>query len=160
MVEERADSPQPGFQEIMAAIAICQATLTNKIRAVQLNVGLVRQDLDKTRLRRSVTEQLISQMEDTVVEHALFISTLQSKVQALEYKVDGAENRNRRKNLRTVGLPEGVEDKNPTIFVEELLRSLFAAQYSPYFTVERAHRISPAHGLLGFPSTHSNISAA
>lgn len=55
--------------------------------------------------------------------------------------MDEAENRNRRNNLRIVGLPEGVEGKNPTVFVEDLLKGLLPeAQFSPFFTVQRAHR--------------------
>lgn len=45
-----------GFQEVMA-IAACQAALTGKIEAVQLDVGLVRQDLDKLHLRMSEVER-------------------------------------------------------------------------------------------------------
>lgn len=47
-------------------------------------------------------------------------------------------------------MPEGAEGKNPTVFVEELLRGLLpAAQFSPYFTVERAHRVPPVPGPPG-----------
>lgn len=62
------------------------------------------------------------------------------------------ENRSRCNNLRIVGLPEGMEGKNPTIFVEELICSLLpSAQYSPYFTVKRAHRVPPRPGPEGSP---------
>lgn len=45
-------------------------------------------------------------------------------------------------------MPEGSEGKNPTVFVEETLRALLpTAQFSPYFTMEHAHRIPPFHGL-------------
>lgn len=47
--------------------------------------------------------------EDTVVDHMASIHTLQTRVRALEYKVDDAENRNRRNNIRIVDMPEGVE---------------------------------------------------
>lgn len=86
-----------GFQEVMAATATCQATLTNKIEAVQLDVGLIRQDLDKLHSRVSEVEHQVGQMEDTVVGHTASLCTLQTKIKALEYKVDNAENR--RNNL-------------------------------------------------------------
>lgn len=70
-------------------------------------------------------------------------------MKALEYKADDAENRNRRNNLRIVGLAEGT---NPAVFVEQLLRNLLPnAQFSPYFTVERAHRVSPKPNIPGAP---------
>lgn len=106
----------------MAAIASCQATLTNKIEAVQFDVGLIRQDLDKIRARVSVVEQRVGQAVDTITEQNTSIRTLQSKVRALEYKMDDAENRNRRNNLRIMGLPEGMEGRNPTRFASFYLR--------------------------------------
>lgn len=149
-MEEQSDVQRLGFQEVMAAIALCQTALTNKIEAVQLDVSLIRQDFDKLRARVSDAEQRVRLTEDTVTEHTASICTLQMKVRALEYKVDNAENRNRRNNLHIVGMPEGAEGKNPTVFVEELLRGLLpAAQFSPYFTVECAHRIPPVPGLPG-----------
>lgn len=97
-------------------------------------------------------EQRVRQMEDTVSEHAASLQMLRSKVRALEYKMDDAENRNRRNNLRLVRLPEGVEGKSPTAFMEELLRSLLpAAQFSSHYAVERAHRIPPSPNHVDFP---------
>lgn len=136
------------------AIASCKATLTNEIEAVQLDVGLIRQDLDKLRSHISVVEQRVEQEE----EHTASIHTLQTKVWALEYKVDDAENKNKRNNLRIVGMPEGAKGRNPSVFLQELLRSLLPdAQFSPYFTVERAHQTPPAPG---FSSSHPDILTA
>lgn len=149
-MEEHSDVQRLGFQEVMAVIASCQTALTNKIEAVQLDVSLVQQDFDKLRARVSEAEQRVGLTEDTVMEHTVSICILQTKVRALEYKVDDAENRNRRNNLRLVGMPEGAEGKNLTVFMEEVLRELLpAAQFSPYFTVERAHRIPPVPGPPG-----------
>lgn len=52
--DDPAEMPQLGFPEVMAATASCQATLTSKIEAVQLDMSLIRQDQDKIRSR--VTE--------------------------------------------------------------------------------------------------------
>lgn len=73
-------------------------------------------------------------------------------MKALEYRAEDAENRNRRNNLRIVGLPEGAEGGDPTSFIEGLLRDLLPeARWSSYFTVERAHRIPPKPGPPGSP---------
>lgn len=91
-------------------------------------------------------------MEDMVAEHDGALHTLQSKLKTLEYRADDAENRCRRNNIRIIGLVEGAEGKNPTVFVEELLCSLLpATQLSPYFTVERAHHMPPQPGPQGAP---------
>lgn len=114
---------------------------------MQLDVGLIRQDIDKLCSHESEVEQHVGQTEDTVTEHTASIRTLQTKVCTLQYKVDDAENRNTRNNLWIMGIPEGAKGRNPPVFVEELLRSLLpTAQFSPYFTVERAHRIPPVLG--------------
>lgn len=138
--------------DIMSAIALCRPTLTSKIEAVQLDMGMMRQDGDKIRSRVTETEQRTGLMEDTVTEHSSAIRNLQTKMKALEYKADDAENRNRRYNLRIVGLAEGAEGTNPAVFVEQLLHNLLPnAQFSPYFTVERAHRVLPKPNIPGAP---------
>lgn len=70
-----------------------------RIEAVQLEMGLMRQDIDKLRSLVSETEHRVSATEDKVSEHSFTLCTIQSKIKALEYKVDDAENRNRRNNL-------------------------------------------------------------
>ncbi|XP_073480012.1 proteinase-activated receptor 1-like [Aquarana catesbeiana] len=116
----------------MAAISACQAALSGKIEAVQMDVGLIRQDLDKKRARLGAAEQKVGRVEDVTEEHSVAIRTLQNKVKVLEYHADDAENRSRRNNLRIVGFAEGAEGQNPATFVEDLLRSLLpGAQLSP-----------------------------
>lgn len=152
-------SSPPGIPEVMAAISSCQAavatcqtTLTTKIEAVQLDVGRLRQDLDKIRSRVTEAEQRVGVVEDTVSGHEASIRTLTTRVKVLEYRAEDAENRSRRNNIRIVGLPEGAEGRNPTTFTEDLFRSLLpAARLSPYFTVERAHRVPPRPGPEGAP---------
>lgn len=102
-------------------------------------MGLIRQDIDKLRSRVAETKHRVSKNEDTVVEHRAALRTLQTKVKALEYRAEDAENRNRCNNLRIVGLPEGVEGNNPTGFVEGMLHDLLPdARLSPQYVVERA----------------------
>lgn len=69
-----------------------------------MDVGLLRQDMDKLRSRVAETEQRVSNTEDTVAEHSAALHSLQTKVKALEYRAEDAENRNRCNNLRIVGL--------------------------------------------------------
>lgn len=66
------------------------------------------------------------------------------QTETLEYRAEDAENRCRWNNISIIGLVEEAEGKTPTVFVEELLRSLMpVAQLSPYFTMESAHRMPP-----------------
>lgn len=83
--------------------------------------------------------------------HNTDLRTLHTKIRALKYKTEDAENCNRRNNLHIVGLAEGVEVPHPE-FVETLLRTLLpSAQFSPFYAVERAHSIPPKTSRQGSP---------
>lgn len=145
-------SEQSNFTALMQAIATCQTTLTGKIDSLHMDMGLIRKDMDKFRHRLTETEHRIGAAEDTLHDHTATLHTLKTKVKALELRAEDAENRNRRNNLRVVGLPEGVEGSDPTAFTENLLRSLLPqAQFSPFFVVERAHRMPASRGAPGAP---------
>lgn len=59
-------------------------------------------------------------------------------------KADDIENRLRHNNVRIVGLPGEVEDRDPTTFVERWLQEIFGKEaFTPLFAVERAHRTHP-----------------
>lgn len=146
--DEATGSAPPGILEVMAAITSCQTALISKIEAVQ--ICLIEQDLDKIHTRLATAEQRVVDVGDSVTEHVASIWALKTKVRALEYRVEATENRSHQNNLCIVGLPEGVEGKNPTVFTEELLRCLLpVTQLSPYFTVEWAHRGPPRPGPEG-----------
>lgn len=55
-------------------------------------------------------------VEDTVTDHAASIM-----VQALECRTYDAENQSHRNSLCVVGLLEGVEGDNPTVFTVQIL---------------------------------------
>lgn len=146
---------QPGetdFAALMAAITSCQTALTTKIDYVQSDIGLIRRDLDSFRARITTVEQRVSDVEDRQRDQGADIHTLKVKVRHLEAKAEDMENRNRRNNLRILGLPEGEEGNNPVSFTEALLAKLLPqAQFSPFFSVERAHRMPPVRGPPGAP---------
>lgn len=54
--------------------------------------------------RINAAEQRISHVEDTVKGHNTDLHMLHTKIRALEYKAEDAENRNRRNNLRIVDM--------------------------------------------------------
>lgn len=89
-------TPVLGISEVMAAITACQTALTSKLVAVQLDVGLLRQVLDKIRSTLTTVEVRVSNVEDTT---AVAIRTLQAKAKILEYRVEGAKYRCRSNNI-------------------------------------------------------------
>lgn len=152
---ETASTEQGNFAALMQAITGCQSSLsilTTKIDTVQLEIGLIRQDFEKVRQRVTEVERRVGDTEDTVRDHSASLHTLQVRVKHLEAKAEDSENRNRRNNLRIIGLPEGSEGSDTSAYTERLLRSLFPqAAFSPHFAVERAHRMPPTRGPPGTP---------
>lgn len=101
-------------------IASCRAAPTNKIEAVQLDIGFNRQYIDEVCSQLTAAEVRVGHVEDKVANHSMAICSLQSQVNALEYRTEDTENRCKRNNICIIGL-EGAEGKKPTSFVEELL---------------------------------------
>jgi len=62
---------------------------------------------------------------------------------SLKFKTDYLENRSRRNNICTTGLPEKVEGSQPTALMEVFLKETFGAEafVSPP-SVDRAHRVA------------------
>lgn len=74
----------------------------------------------------------------------------------LVYKVDDAENRQRRNNIHVVGLPDGEEVSRPAVFAESLFKKLLKLPDMPTtYVVERAHRVPTGRRPEGGPHGHS-----
>lgn len=145
-------SAQANFDALVQVIARCQATLTSKIDSLQMKMSLVQRDFDKIRGRVDEVERRVGDTKDIVRDHSATLHTVQQRLKHLESRAEDAENRNRRNNLRIVGLPEGREGSDTTGYTERLLHTLFpTAAFSPQFVVERAHRMPPVCGPPGAP---------
>lgn len=59
----------------------------------------------------------------------------------LQSRLDDMENRSRRQNIRVIGLPEKIEGSHPSVFMENLLLTVFGADnFTKPPEVDRAHR--------------------
>lgn len=68
------------------------------------------------------------------------MTELQELVRSLQHRA--AEDRQRRNNVRVVGLPEGVEGAKTTMFAEQFFKQILQlADLPPTYVVERAHRV-------------------
>lgn len=137
---------------VLAAIAESRTYLTNRIDEVKVDISLIRQDMQKIRERVTETEARISVVEDTIAPVPQDVRDLQRKYTQLLAKMDDQENRQRRSNLRFVGLPEGAEGRAPETFLENCLIDTFGREkFSSTFVIERAHRIPMTPGPPGSP---------
>lgn len=79
-------------------------------------------------------------MEDATHSHGTQLPELQDMVRALQHRAEDAEDRQRRNNIRVVGLPEGTEGSHPVTFAENLFKQLLSVtDLPPTYFVERAH---------------------
>lgn len=92
--------------------------------------------------RLSETEERIGRAEDGVVSLDKTTTELKRIVEKLTAKVDDLENRDRRSNLRLVGLPEGAEGRDACSFLEKWIpETLGKERFTSPLVVERAHRV-------------------
>uniref|UniRef100_H3A933 L1 transposable element RRM domain-containing protein n=1 Tax=Latimeria chalumnae TaxID=7897 RepID=H3A933_LATCH len=99
-------------------------------------VASINNKLDNITSHLDTSERRIGDIEDQVyvLENAL------SEIHRLREKCDDLENRARRSNLRIIGLPEGIEGKDPSLFMEKLLVEVLGENTFPgRVEIERAH---------------------
>lgn len=129
-------------EKLLEAINLCRTSLASQIEEVKVDISLIRQDFHKLRDRVKETETRISDMEDTIPPMRTEVHHMKQQIQQLFSKQEDLENRSRRCNLRLIGLPEGAEGKDPTLFLEQLLIKTYGREaFSPMLAVERAHRM-------------------
>ena len=135
----------PSLKDVFSVVNVCKQTLgelCNQMKGVKEELCLVRQELQKTNERITGAEGRISQIEDDLYPVKQEVETMKEQKSKFEEKLDEMENRNRRDNVRLVGLPEKCEGTNPTEFLESWFSKLFGREsFSPQFAIERAHRV-------------------
>lgn len=126
---------------LLQAINASKSALERQIGAVGTEVSLLRQELRNLADRVKETETQLGETEDSVHELQKDMKELQSSHKDLLWRVDDAENRARRNNLRFVGFKEGIEGTNMPDFLHNWLRNTFPSdKFSPCFIIERTHR--------------------
>uniref|UniRef100_H3BE48 L1 transposable element RRM domain-containing protein n=1 Tax=Latimeria chalumnae TaxID=7897 RepID=H3BE48_LATCH len=101
-------------------------------------VSSINNKLDKFSQCLDASERRIGDVEDRV-DH---IENILLEVHRLRERCDDLENRARRSNLRIVGLPEGIEGRDPVSFVEKLLVEVLGEEtFLGRVEIERAHRV-------------------
>lgn len=69
-------------------------------------------------------------------------SEFRDMVRSLQHRADDAKDRQRRNNVRVVGLPDSAEGAKPVLFAERFFKTLLSLEdLPPTYVVERAHRV-------------------
>uniref|UniRef100_H3A838 L1 transposable element RRM domain-containing protein n=1 Tax=Latimeria chalumnae TaxID=7897 RepID=H3A838_LATCH len=99
-------------------------------------------------------QQILTSMEAHLSESDERLSAAEVRIVALTStmvdlwdQIDDQENRARRNNVGILGFPEGVEQGNPSKFLEEALPALLKLPVGTDLSIERAHRsLAPRPG--------------
>lgn len=119
-----------------------QTSVTTRLHQVDAALEKMSEAIHTTNTRVTALEAKSSEYEAAVVDLRQGLTELerqqQKEVMELKDKLDDYENRQRRKNLRVVGFPLGVEGTNAVDFLEKWLPEILGL--SGPIEIERAHR--------------------
>ncbi|KAJ1117917.1 hypothetical protein NDU88_006113 [Pleurodeles waltl] len=117
-------------------------SLEAKIDKVASDLVLLHADHRKLADKTGTIEARVDELTPVASRLESTVGDTLTRVAELERRVEDAEGRTRRNNIRVVGLPEGAEGRDAVAYSESWLRVLVpAGTLTPFFSVERAHRI-------------------
>jgi len=99
--------------------------------------------------RLAEVEKCAAFCDNTATELLTKFDKLKGEVTDLQSKCDDLEGRQRRNNIRVLGVPEGVEGPHPTEYMADLLGELLQLADKP--VLDRAHRTSRVKPRAGAP---------
>lgn len=146
-----ADPPPEGLMQqvnqILRALTDTKEALQQDIAQVSLGLRLLWADHVKLVDRVKSTEVALEVLEPAQKAIDVKMGEVTRRLRVLERRAEDAEGRNRRNNIRVVGLPEGIAGTSIIDYLEQWLRTVVAPEgLTPFYTLERAHRV-PARPL-------------
>lgn len=104
--------------------------------------------LDECKVKIREHEDELNNQDARLLEMETRYAALSSKYDKLQEKVDDLENRGRRCNLRLLGIPEDLEQHNPTRFIAGLLHEVLGGPNG----LEKPPILDRAHRAAGRPT--------
>ncbi|KAJ1084298.1 hypothetical protein NDU88_004450 [Pleurodeles waltl] len=126
---------------ILKEIRDSRQAIENRLDMITTDMNIMKDDQAKLSDRLKQTESTVADILPTHNDNKNAIVKLQQQMEDLQERIEDAEGRSRRNNIRIIGLPEGKEGNNPTQYIETWLQSIAKDKLSTHFVVERAHRI-------------------
>ncbi|KAJ1178088.1 hypothetical protein NDU88_003336 [Pleurodeles waltl] len=106
---------------ILAAIQESKTALENQIATLAGEVGLLRDDHNKLKDRVKATEEMMNEATPQVKTLTQTMARMDADQKTLAMKVEDAESRSLRHNVRLVGVPEKAEGPSLELFKETWL---------------------------------------
>ncbi len=117
------------------------ALILNSVKPLQTSVDALHDTVNSFQSRLTSTEVIVGENFERIVAAESTINSLKAQNTILMERLDDLENRFRRSNLRILNVPEGSEnDKDPTVFVSEMLAEVMPEVFTSPPPLERAHR--------------------
>ena len=151
--QELPASLQTHLNKVLAAINASRESLEHKIETVIIDVNLLRADQQKIADRVKSTETQILDIQPTVESNTTQLQEIRDKIKQMEKRVEELEGRDRRSNIRVIGMTEGMEGTNMIRYLDDWIRREVAGEeLSPFFAFERAHRVPGRRPQPGLPA--------
>ena len=107
------DEKEDKLDQILAAIAMSREALEQQIAGVSSGLSLLRDDHKKLAEKVHQHGKEIAIIHPSIQQLTDQVQDLTERMRQVEGRAEDAEGRSRRNNLRVVGLPEGVEGRDP-----------------------------------------------
>lgn len=125
---------EPQLAEMLTQIQQVGRDTDVKLTAIQTELATLSATLSTTRSEVKALETAVEANCDTLKDHS-------HTLRAMEAKLADLEDRNRRCNIRVIGLPERAEGSNATQFLSRSLPEWFPTLRGLQIEIMRAHRI-------------------
>lgn len=146
--------PQQQGDQILKAITDSCDALQQDIAHVAQGLGLLRAYHAKLADRVKQAEASLETLEPAKITLENQMMDVQRRLHTLERKEEDAEGRNRRNNIRIVGLPEGTECNDMMGYLETWLKTEVAPEgLSSFYMLERVHSVLARPLAPGRPPT-------
>ncbi|XP_075425492.1 uncharacterized protein LOC142465416 [Ascaphus truei] len=130
-LEDDRDEEMVRRKDLKEFCAQMQKFFKNELWALRKEVDILGDTTDTLEKKADATTTAVTQNQDQ-------ISLMNEKIRFLEYKVEDAENRDRRCNIRLRGVPETILD--PEDFTNSWLEHIFPDKPESEIRLDRCHR--------------------
>uniref|UniRef100_H2ZVC8 L1 transposable element RRM domain-containing protein n=1 Tax=Latimeria chalumnae TaxID=7897 RepID=H2ZVC8_LATCH len=128
--------------------------ITNPSRNVSADIKIILSSIQQISItdileRLTSIESHLTESDERLTDVEARLAALTSTVSELRSQLDDQENRAQWSNISVLGFPEGVEQGNPTKFLEEALSTILQLPAGMDLSIERAHHslaLRPAPG--------------
>ena len=141
------------LDKVLEAITASKEALEHKIESVVMDVNILRTEHKKVAEKVKANDIQLEELKPEVGANAMHIRGLTERLETVERRMEELEGRDRRSNIRLIGLPEEIEGQNMVSYLEDWLRKEVVVEgLSPFFALERAHRVPASRPQPGMPA--------